>query len=81
MQDRLPLRFWVEMLLGLMSAVLLALTIVVPDWMEALFGSAADAGDGSAERALTVAFAAGSVIMFGLARRTWRKHVLLLRSR
>ncbi len=80
MQNRLLTRFWVEMVLGLMSAALLALTIVVPDWMEVLFGFAPDAGDGSAEWALTLLWATVSVLMFGFAGRTWRKRVLLLRS-
>jgi hypothetical protein len=80
MQNRLLTRFWVEMVLGLMSAALLALTIDVPDWMEVLFGLAPDAGDGSAEWALALFWATVSVLMFGFAGRTWRKHVRLLRS-
>jgi hypothetical protein len=48
--------------------------------MEALFGLAPDAGDGSAEWALAVGWATVSVLMFGLAGRTWRKRVRVLRS-
>jgi hypothetical protein len=77
MQNRLPVRFWVAMVLGLTSATLLALTIVLPDWMEVLFGVAPDAGDGSAEWGLALAWAVASVLMFGLAGRTWRRHVRL----
>jgi hypothetical protein len=80
MQNRLLTRFWVEMVLGLMSAALLTLMIVVPDWIEVLFGLAPDAGDGSAEWGLALSWATVSVLMFGFARRTWRKHVRLLRS-
>jgi len=80
MQNRLPTRIWVETALGLMSAALLALTIVLPDWIELLFGSAPDAGDGSTEWGLALSLAAVSVLMFGFAGRTWRKHIRLLRS-
>jgi hypothetical protein len=52
MQKRLLAKFWLEVALALISAALLALTIVAPDWMEGLFGAAPDAGDGSAERQL-----------------------------
>jgi hypothetical protein len=77
---RLPARIWMELMLGLMSTLSLALAIVLPDWMERLFGLAPDAGDGSAERGFALLWAAISVLMFGLAGRAWRKHVRLLRS-
>ena len=77
---RLPARLWVELILGLMSAVSLTLAIVLPNWMELLFRLAPDAGDGSTERGFALLWAAISVLMFGLAGRTWRKHVRLLRS-
>ena len=77
---RLPARIWVELMLGLISAVSLTLAIVLPNWMELLFHLAPDAGDGSAERGFALLWAAISVLMFGLAGRTWRKHVRLLRS-
>ena len=77
---RLPARIWVELMLGLISAVSLTLAIVLPNWMELLFRLAPDAGDGSAERGFALLWAAISVLMFGLAGRTWRKHVRLLRS-
>lgn len=75
---RLPARIWVELTLGLMSTGSLALAIVLPNWMELLFRHAPDAGDGSAERVFALLWAAISVLMFGLAGRTWRKHVELL---
>jgi hypothetical protein len=48
-RSQLPTRIWVEVVSGLMSAALLGLTIIFPDWMEVLFGLAPDAGDGSTE--------------------------------
>jgi hypothetical protein len=75
MQKRLPTRIWVEAALGLMSAALLALTILLPDWIELLFGSAPDAGDGSTEYGVALFWAAVSVLMFVSAGRTWRKQI------
>ncbi len=80
MHSRLLTRFWVETLLGLISVVLFAVTLLAPDWMEALFGSGLDAGNGSAEWALALGWAAVSVLMFGFAGRTWRKRGRLLRA-
>ena len=79
-QNQLPQRFWVETAMGLISAVLLALTVLMPDWIELLFGSTPDAGDGSTEWRLALSLAAVSIAMFGFAGRTWKKHVRLLRS-
>lgn len=77
---RLPRRIWVELVLGLICAAFLALTILLPDWMEVLFGFAPDAGDGSAEWGIALSWATVSVLMFGFAGRTWRKHIRLLRE-
>lgn len=79
-QSRLLTRIWVEVALGFMSAILLALTILLPDWMEMLVGLAPDAGDGSAEWGLTLSCATVAVLMFGFAGRTWRKYVQLLQK-
>jgi len=77
---RLPARIWVELTVGLIGSALLTLAIFLPNWMELSFHVAPDAGDGSAERGFALVWAAISVVMFGLAGRTWRKHVRLLRS-
>jgi hypothetical protein len=66
--------------MGLISAMVLALTVLMPDWIERLFGSAPDAGDGTTEWTLALSLAAISVVLFGFARRTWKKHIHLLRS-
>ena len=79
-QCRLPMRIWVEVVVGLTCAAFLALTILFPDWMEVLLGFAPDAGDGSAEWELALSWATVSVLMFGFAGRTWRKHIRLLRE-
>jgi hypothetical protein len=77
MQDRLPARFWVELALGVVSAVLLALAVMVPDWIEVLLsGAAPDGGDGSTEWGLALLWASVSVLMFGLAGRSWLRPAL-----
>jgi hypothetical protein len=70
---RLTIRFWLEAALGLTSAALLALTLVLPDWFEVLFEFEADAGDGTAEWALALTLAAVTVVAFALAGRTWHR--------
>jgi hypothetical protein len=65
---------------GLISVVLLALTVLMPNWIERLFGPTPDAGDGSTEWSLALSLAAISAVLFGFAGRTWKKHVRLLRS-
>jgi hypothetical protein len=74
-QDPLPQRFWVEGAVGLLSAVLLTLTVLMPDWIERLFGASPDAGDGSTEWRLVSILASISVVMFCLAGRTRKKHI------
>jgi hypothetical protein len=74
-QNRLSARVWVELALGLMSSALLALALLSPHWMELWFGLAPDAGDGSVERGVAFLWSALSVLMFGLAGRTWRRQI------
>ena len=73
MPHRLPTHFCVTVVFGLMSAALLALTIVVPKWIELWFGLAPDAGDDSSEWEFAISLTILSVLMFGFAGRTWRK--------
>jgi hypothetical protein len=56
-QNPLPQKFWVETAMGLFSAVLLAITVLVPEWFERLFDSTPDAGDGSTEWRLALSLA------------------------
>src|SRR5271165_159552 len=79
MRNRWRARFGVELALGLVSAALLALTLVAPDWLEGLVGAAPDAGDGAVEWAFSLGSAAVAVLMFGLAGRTWTTRLRRLR--
>lgn len=65
-------RLYVEAVLVLVSAFLLVLTIVVPDWIEVVFRVDPDAGSGELEWLIASGFAL-STLGFGLAaRREWR---------
>jgi hypothetical protein len=66
-------RFWVEMAAGIVSFVLLALTLVWGEWIELLFGLSPDAGSGELEWLITGATLALTVVFLALARVEWRR--------
>jgi DMSO/TMAO reductase YedYZ heme-binding membrane subunit len=73
MPSGLRYRFWLESILGSISAVVAVVTLFWHDWIEAVFGVDPDKGNGSAEwlvvlilLILTVALAVG-------ARLEWRR--------
>ncbi|MDB5069095.1 MAG: hypothetical protein JWM87_206 [Candidatus Eremiobacteraeota bacterium] len=72
MNTKLPARFWIETVLGIVSAGCLALTLVRPQWIE-IFGIEPDGGDGSAEWRIALALVVATAALFTLARREWRK--------
>jgi len=61
-------RFWVEAVTGVIGIVLLALTLVSPQWIEIVFGVDPDEGSGALELAISVAFLAIAVTSALLAR-------------
>ena len=71
MHSRLPLRFWLECIAAVASAVSLAMTLVWPQWIEMLFGFAPDGGDGSDEWGFTLFLFGLTMLMAVLARRDW----------
>lgn len=72
---RIPARALVEFSLGLIGAALLVLTLLLPHWMELLFGLSPDAGTGSAEYGVALLWSGTSAVMFALAGHTWRKQI------
>jgi hypothetical protein len=65
-------RFWVESALMVITSVVLAVTLVWRDWLEA-FGVDPDHHNGAAEW-LVVSVLAGLTIVFALSARTeWRR--------
>ncbi len=67
------LRFWIEVGLGAVSAILLVLTVFAPDWIERVFAAEPDGGDGSVEWGLTLALAVAAILLFLDAGRGLRK--------
>ena len=73
MRRSTTIRFWIEVFLAACSAVATALSIVWPQWIEAIFEESPDGGDGSAERLVAVVFLAATVLFSWLARKEWRR--------
>jgi hypothetical protein len=71
----LRMRFWLEAILGVISAALLVLTLLVPDWIEAVFGIEPDEGNGSLEWAIAGGLLAVTIAASALARIEWRRPV------
>lgn len=69
----LPVRFWVELALGAVSAVSLMLTLLWPQWIEAIFKVTPDNGEGSSEVVITLSLIAATLTLIFLARREWRE--------
>jgi len=65
--------FWVESGLALLSSSLLLLTLVWPDWIEAIFGIDPDNHNGAAEWLITAALVAVTLTSILLARMEWRR--------
>ena len=70
-------RFWVEAAVGALSAVLLVLTMFVPDWIEVTFRVDPDQHSGSLEWAISAALLGTTLVSSLLARREWRRPALL----
>ena len=69
------LRVRVEVVLSLLCAVLAAVTMIWPTWIESLTGLEPDAGTGEAEWWIVLVFAVGAVGAGALARRDYRQAV------
>ena len=74
-------RMWIEAALSVVACLLTLVTLVWPDWIELLFDESPDGGDGSAERAIAIAWLLAAVLFGWLARRDWRRLVPLTSER
>ena len=72
---RLRIRFFIEIGLGITSAVLSLLTFVKRDWIEALFGIDPDHGNGIVEWLIVGGFLFTTLMLFSLAQYEWRRAV------
>lgn len=73
MKQQLRTLFWIEALLALGNAVLLALTLVWKHWIELVFKVDPDAGSGAAEWAVLGITLLLTVTFVALARMEWRR--------
>lgn len=67
------LRYWIELALSGTGASLLALTILVPDWIERVLGLDPDAHSGLAELAVMGLLLAATIVFGVLARLEWSR--------
>jgi hypothetical protein len=65
-------RFWLEVALAGVAAILFVLTLVWHDWIEA-FGIEPDGGNGSLEWVVVALFAVAALVCAALARSEWRR--------
>ena len=65
-------RFWLEVALAGIAAILFVLTLVWHDWIEA-FGIEPDGGNGSLEWVVVGVFAVAALVCAALARAEWRR--------
>jgi hypothetical protein len=70
---QLRTRLRIEFGLAVASAALFAVTLVFPDWIEALTGLDPDAGSGAAELVVSTILLLGSASAATLARRDHRR--------
>jgi hypothetical protein len=65
-------RFWVEAIVGLVTAFLAILTTFWHDWIESVFRVDPDHGNGGLEWAIVVALAICSVVLLAMAFFEWQ---------
>jgi len=66
-------RFWIEIVLGAVGAVLAVASFIEPQWIEVLFEASPDEGSGEAEWLLSAAFLLAALVSFALAGIEWRR--------
>jgi hypothetical protein len=73
MKKQLRPLFWIEALLALGNAVLLAMTVVWKDWIEIVFNVDPDAGSGAVEWGVVLVTLLLTIAFLSLARGEWRR--------
>ena len=66
-------RVRIEVVLALLSLTLGVFSLFNPQWIENLFETSPDAGSGSAEWSLALAFGIAAVVFAVVARFEWRR--------
>jgi hypothetical protein len=73
MKTAIRFRFWLEATMATITGIMLVLTLLWEDWVEAIFGISPDGGSGSFERWLVVALCVATIALFAMARSEWRR--------
>jgi hypothetical protein len=76
MSSRSRARFAIELALAGVTGILFVLTVIWPQWIEAVFGIDPDGGDGSLEWAIVGVLLVASVTFSVLARAEWRRRTV-----
>jgi hypothetical protein len=75
MNPRVRKRYWIEVGLGVMSALLLALTLLTREWIELLFGVDPDGGSGALEWLIVASLVLLTCVFSSLAHRERRRSI------
>jgi len=70
-------RFWIEVILAMVTAALLLLTLISREWIEEVFGVEPDAGSGVLEWGIVIALTVATVAFSLLARAEWKRGAAL----
>ncbi len=66
-------RFWLESVWGSVTGIVVIITLLRHDWIEAVFGTHPDSGNGSAEWLVVLVLFLVTVALATGARREWRR--------
>lgn len=72
-------RFWLESVSGSVTGMVAIVTLLWHDWIEAVFGTHPDSGNGSAEWLVVLVLFLVTVALATGARREWRRAQLAAR--
>jgi hypothetical protein len=73
MVHKLPYRFWVESILGFITGIMAAVTLVWHDWIEVIFRVDIDKHSGSGEWLVVLILVLVTVTLAVAARFEWRR--------
>jgi hypothetical protein len=76
METRVRTRFWIEVGLGVASALVLVLTLITREWIELIFGVDPDGGSGALEWLIVAVLVLLTLVFGALARRERRRPLL-----
>ena len=70
---RPTIRYRVEVVAGLITAILAVATLVMPDWIEAVFHVNPDGGNGAVEWGIVLVLGVMTAVLWSLAYVTWKR--------